>query len=48
MKKLSIKIQEQKEHLEFINEHFITLTKKEDMKKYADEVWDMLQDSYKY
>ena len=48
MKKLSIKIQEQKEHLEFINEHFITLTKKDDMKKYADEVWDMLQDSYKY
>ena len=48
MKKLSDKIQEIKEHEEFINEHFVTLTKKEDMKKYADEVWDILQQSYKY
>lgn len=48
MKKLSDKIQEIKEHEEFINEHFVTLTKKEDMKKYADEVWNILQDSYKY
>ena len=31
-----------------ITEHFITLTKKEDMKKYGDEVWDILQKSYAY
>ena len=27
---------------QLINEHFLTLTKKEDMEKYADEVWDIL------
>ena len=33
MKKLSEKIQETLEHEQFITEHFLTLTKKEDMKK---------------
>jgi hypothetical protein len=31
-----------------ICEHFLTLTKKEDMKKYGEEVWDILQKSYAY
>lgn len=48
MRKLSVTIQEQTEHLQFINEHFLTVKSKEDMKKYADEVWDILQKSYAY
>ena len=48
MKTISNKIQELKEHQQFINEHYVTLTDKDDMKKYADEVWDILQKSYAY
>ena len=44
MKKLNEFINEQL----MINEHFLTLTKKEDMKKYGEEVWDILQKSYAY
>lgn len=43
MKKLTQYIKEQ-----LITEHFLTLTKKEDMKKYGEEVWDILQKSYAY
>lgn len=31
-----------------ITEHFLTITKKEDMKKYSNDVWDILQKSYAY
>ena len=31
-----------------ITEHFVNCFNKEDMKKYADEVWDILQKSYAY
>lgn len=48
MKPLSKFIAEQLEHQQFINEHFVNVFKKEDMKKYGDEVWKMLQDAYKY
>ena len=48
MKSLSKFIAEQLEHQQFINEHFVNVFKKEDMKKYGDEVWKMLQDAYKY
>ena len=48
MKTLTNKIQGIKEHIQFINEHFLTVTNKDDMKKYADEVWDILQKSYAY
>ena len=43
MKHLNQFIKEQ-----LITEHFLTLTNKEDMKKYGDEVWDILQKSYAY
>jgi len=43
MKKLTQYIKEQ-----LITEHFLTLTKKEDMRKYGEEVWDILQKSYAY
>lgn len=43
MKHLNQFIKEQ-----LITEHFLTLTKKEDMKKYGEEVWDILQKSYAY
>lgn len=43
MKHLNKFIKEQ-----LITEHFLTLTKKEDMKKYGEEVWDILQKSYAY
>lgn len=36
------------ETIEFINEHFVTCLNKDDMRKYANQVWDILQDSYKY
>ena len=42
------KITESLEDIQFINEHFVTCLNKEDMKKYKDEVWEIMKRSYAY
>lgn len=44
MKKLQEFINEEM----MITEHFVNLFKKEEMRKYADEIWPLLQKSYEY
>lgn len=48
MKTLTETIHNYNEHIEFINEHFLTITDKNKMKEYGDDVWDMLQKAYAY
>ena len=48
MKSLTKFIKESLEHTQFITEHFVNAFNKEEMEKYGDVVWDMLQKAYAY